>query len=124
MPFAPEATTWRARTASGTMASPSSAQSVKADAHTSEAIATSRRKRVEPSGPRVTQHDREGLLAGDRVGRDVPQVVGDEDRAGQGADADRARDGEPGDLLDLHVRRAGTATRPKNTKTLTSPRAR
>ena len=68
--------------------------------------------------------DGERDLAGDAVGGDVAEVVGDQDRAGDRADADGGveRGRLPVSVWTYAV--PITATRPKNTKTITSPRPR
>ena len=68
---------------------------------------------VEQPGAPVAEHHREGALAGDGVGRDVAQVVGDQDRAGQGADADGRPERRPLPGLGLDVRRADDRDEPE-----------
>ena len=62
----------------------------------------------------VAEHHRQGALAGDRVGRDVAQVVDHQDRAGQRADADRGVQRRPArPRLGLDVRRADHRDQPE-----------
>ena len=63
-------------------------------------------QRVERAGPVRAELHRERALAGHGVARDVAQVVGDQDRAGQRTDADRGEQRRPLPGLGLHVRRA------------------
>ena len=69
-------------------------------------------RRARGSGRSPSSH-REGALAGHRVGRDVAQVVGDQDRAGQRADADRGVQRRPLPGLGLDVRRADDRDQPE-----------
>ena len=72
----------------------------------------------------VAEPHREGALAGRGVGRDVAQVVGDQDRAGERPDPDgRARAGQV-ELPAWTYAVPTTATSPKKTKTITSPSPR
>ena len=86
---------------------PSSAHQVVAAATaTTAAAATSDEEGVEVAGALVAEPHRQRALAGDGVGGDVAQVVGDEDRAGERADADAGVEGGPLPRLGLDVGRA------------------
>ena len=61
---------------------------------------------VEHAGPAVAEADREGALAVLGVGRDVAQVVRDEDRRGERTHADGAEQAEPRHGIRLRVLRA------------------
>ena len=82
-------------------------------ATTAAAAATSTSSSVERAGAPVAEADGEGALAGHRVGRDVAQVVGDQDRAGERADADRGVQRRPLPRLGLDVRRADDRDQPE-----------
>ena len=68
---------------------------------------------VEEAGRPVAESDREGLLARGAVGRDVAQVVDDEQRAGQRTDGRTGHDREGGQALRHDVGRAGGGDEPE-----------
>ena len=107
--------------------SPTSAHHVVGDRHPDQRGDRGERRAATYS-PRVrcvAEHHREGALAGHRVGGDVAQVVGDQDRAGEGADPDGGVQRRASCQVSVWTYVVPTtATSPKNTKTITSPRPR